>query len=69
MPIDYVVYQGGLMRCCLSTIAQAMEASSTPPQDGDVLKCRYHPQDEGMIFGEGAWRWNRKQQPWDQKHD
>jgi hypothetical protein len=59
MPIEYVIHHGGLMRCCLATLDEAMEAAEVEPQEGEVLKCKHHPYDEGMIYLRGAWRWNR----------
>lgn len=55
------VRQGGLMRCCLATITETMEAQSAPPQEGDVMHCKYHSDNGGMIFREGAWEWNNRQ--------
>lgn len=54
----YVVRTGGLMRCCLATLDAAMLASQVPPKEGDILPCRYHPQDNSMIFRDGGWEWN-----------
>lgn len=57
---NYRVYQGGLMRCCLLTLQEFMATEAQqPPQEGDLLHCRYHADNGGMIFHDGAWRWNK----------
>lgn len=50
----YKVRQGGLMRCCLASLDAYMLAATTPPQDGDKIRCRSHG-GKGMIFRDGAW--------------
>lgn len=59
MPQPYKVFHGGLMRCCLATLNEAMHEAVDAPQEGEVLPCKYHPEDNSMIFRDGAWRWNR----------
>lgn len=56
--MEYKVYHGGLMRCCLATLDEFMAATEVEPKQGDVLPCKYHPEDQSMIFHNGAWRWN-----------
>jgi len=56
---NWAVRQGGLMRCCLATLDEAMEARTMPPNDGDVIHCKYHADNDGMIFRAGAWEWNQ----------
>lgn len=58
MKEKYQVFHGGLMRCCLATLDEAMVAAEVPPKDGDKLQCKYHD-GYGMIFSGGAWRWNK----------
>lgn len=56
---DFRVYQGGLMRCCLATLQDFMAATDHRPEEGDTLQCAYHEGSGGMIFRNGAWRWNK----------
>lgn len=53
---------GGLMRCCIETINEKMEAATTAPSEGDTLSCKYHDDNGGMIFRDGAWEWNRPEE-------
>jgi hypothetical protein len=57
----YHVRTGGLLRCCLATLDEHMQRriDDVPPQEGDTLKCRYHDDNGGMVFRDGAWEWNR----------
>jgi hypothetical protein len=51
------VRQGGLMRCCLSTICESIADT----QVGSVLSCKYEsdPNNEQMIVAaDGVWEWN-----------
>jgi len=50
------VRHGGLMRCCLATIDEAMLAATEAPKEGDRMKCKYHD-GQGMVFHDGAWEW------------
>jgi len=52
----YHVRHGGLMRCCLASLDEAMVAAEHPPKEGDLLQCKYHD-GEGMRFRDGAWEW------------
>lgn len=52
------VRTGGLMRCCLASLHEAMEAATEPPKEGDRLPCKYHDEpDDVMVFRDGAWEW------------
>lgn len=53
---DRRVRQGGLMRCCLSTISDSTE----PSRVGDVLDCKYEkPGNANMrVAADGVWEWN-----------
>lgn len=60
----YQVRQGGLMRCCLLTLARYHETTaakfsvaSTP--EGDVLPCASC--NNSMVFTQGGWEWNKAQ--------
>lgn len=55
----YLVEHGGLMRCCLATLQEHMANAKASPKEGEVLPCKYHPQDNSMIFRNGVWIWNR----------
>jgi hypothetical protein len=51
------VRQGGLMRCCLGTLAECQE----PSEIGTVLSCKYesNPDNQQMIVAaDGVWEWN-----------
>lgn len=50
----YSVRHGGLMRCCLLALDDAMVMADEPPKEGDRLKCRYCP--TWMQFEGGSWR-------------
>lgn len=51
----YKVRQGGLMRCCLLSLDDAMVAAKAPPREGDALKCKYCG--SPVVFRNGAWEW------------
>lgn len=63
----YKVRQGGLMRCCLHSIQEAMSRATEPPNEGDTLTCAYggasHAEDGKMRFRDGAWEWNQPAGP------
>jgi hypothetical protein len=60
MAVPYRVRPGGLMRCCIETLTEAMKNATTEPKDGDTMLCAYcKPENGGMIFRDGAWEWNR----------
>ena len=52
------VDMGGLMRCCLATIAESEE----PTEVGSILSCKYErdADNQNMIVNQaGVWEWNR----------
>lgn len=54
------VFIGGLMRCCTSSIGEAVEAApETPCEDGQTIQCRYAPDDPNhrAVMQDGNWRW------------
>lgn len=53
----YLVRHGGLMRCCIATLDEAMVAAEKPPEEGDKLTCKYCHEEYGMVFRDGAWEW------------
>lgn len=57
MTKSYKVRHGGLMRCCLHSLEDAMVKAEKPPQEGDTLKCAYCSDEWGMVFRDGAWQW------------
>lgn len=57
MKDSYRVRHGGLLRCCLQSLDDAMVATETPPKDGDTVKCQYCSDEYGMVFRDGAWQW------------
>jgi hypothetical protein len=58
MKEKYLVRHGGLMRCCLLSLDDAMVAAELPPKEGDIIHCAYHDDNGGMIFRNGGWEWN-----------
>lgn len=48
---------GGLMRCCILTVAEATH----PTRVGDVLDCVYEPEGNAnlVVAADGVWEWNR----------
>ncbi len=54
---SYKVHHGGLMRCCLQSLDEAMVEATAPPKQGDTVRCKYCRDTYGMIFHDGAWRW------------
>ena len=58
---DVLVAQGGLMRCCLATLADFVAAHATEPAlEGFVLDCAYEaPGNTKMILEGKVFRWNR----------
>ncbi len=57
MTETYRVKHGGLMRCCLLSLDDAMVAAEKPPVEGDTLCCTYCKDEFGMVFTDGAWQW------------
>ncbi len=63
--MQYQVRPGGLMRCCEASIDEEMQRridDEEGPKQGTTLKCRYCD-NGGMIFRDGAWEWNRPEDP------
>ncbi|MDP3794197.1 MAG: hypothetical protein Q8R07_05640 [Candidatus Uhrbacteria bacterium] len=48
--------QGGVMRCCVQTLDNALFYHE---KEGDVLPCRYCS--SSLIVRDGAWEWNSPQ--------
>lgn len=57
MNTPYRLKHGGLMRCCLQTLDDAMVAATEPPKEGDTLRCRGCSDEYGIVFRDGAWQW------------
>jgi len=58
----YRVRQGGLMRCCLLTLARwhgeaNREGDMLPSEEGDIMTCDFCS--SSMIFIDEAWEWNK----------
>lgn len=64
---DYIKYQyrqGGLMRCCLVTLAKKHEAylgGDVDYTEGETLPCQWCS--SSMTFVEGAWEWDKSRAP------
>ncbi len=55
----YKVRYGGLLRCCLVSLDDAMVEAKEPPKEGDTHHCKYCK--NKMIFRDGAWEWAQEQ--------
>lgn len=56
------VNHGGLMRCCLQSLDNAMvkhDAQMTEPAEGDIVRCEWCSDEFGMVLKNGSWRWAR----------
>jgi len=55
----YRVKHGGLMRCCLASLDDAMLANGCTYAEGDTLGCKYHadPDLKVMVVRYGSWEW------------
>lgn len=53
---ERMVRQGGLMRCCLGTLAESTEPSAI----GTVLDCKYEAAGNAqmIVAPDGVWEWN-----------
>ena len=58
---DTRVNQGGLMRCCLASLADFVEAhAAEPAAEGMTLDCAYEkPGNANLVLEGRVWRWNR----------
>jgi hypothetical protein len=63
MNTAYRVHTGGLYRCCLATLDDAMNTTykMVAPKEGDIVTCP-HCKDR-MIFTNGAWGWFPSPEP------
>lgn len=53
---NYRVRQGGLMRCCLTSLDNYMLCCIAPPKEGDKIQCASCKIGR-IIFKAGAWEW------------
>lgn len=53
-----MVRTGGLMRCCLATLADSEELTEA----GDTMDCKYEPAgNKNMIVApDGVWEWSKR---------
>lgn len=52
---------GGLMRCCIGSLSNQLDAMTERPADGTVLDCEYETPGNGNLILDGnTWRWNRE---------
>ena len=59
MQEPYKVRPGGLMRCCLASLDDAMLKAKEPPKEGDRHACVYCKSSlGGTRFRDGAWEWD-----------
>lgn len=49
------IHQGGLMRCCLLTLAESKEQVTTV---GEIIVCKFDNKTEMIVGEDEAWRWN-----------
>lgn len=55
------IHVGGLMPCCLKTIAELyLEGPAQVAIEGQQLSCKENPEmkNHRMIFHDGAWEWD-----------
>lgn len=56
----YRVHHGGLFRCCLLSLDNAMlkhHVQMTEPKGGDVVRCEWCSDQWGMVLRDDTWRW------------
>ena len=54
------VNQGGLMRCCLSTISQYVEDHLEDDAENLTLDCKHEkPGNQQIKLVDGLWSWNK----------
>jgi len=51
----YHVEYGGLMRCCLVSLDDAMIAAEVPPRENDTHACKFCG--NRIVYRDGAWKW------------
>lgn len=56
MKETYRVRHGGLLRCCLQSLDDAMVEAAEPPKEGDTVRCKWCKDEYGMVFKDGAWQ-------------
>ncbi len=52
-PVGRQVRQGGLMRCCIQSVAERGDAVD---HEGEVMHCTYCK--AAIVFRSGAWEWS-----------
>ena len=55
---------GGLLRCCIQSLDEQLEATETQPPIGTVLICVYCHKPTLVRAPDGVWEWNRGEQTW-----
>jgi hypothetical protein len=57
--VPYGIAQGGLFRCCLSSLGDFMSTQNEPPANGTIHKCKFDCITV-MIYEDGVWRWDKE---------
>ncbi len=50
-----LIYPGGLMRCCMTTLGRVRHDKTDTPQDGDEIACDYC--ESSMVWRGDGWHW------------
>ena len=66
MPRSKTIRHGGIMRCCVQTIAE----DKGPDVEGRTLACKYESSVEPtVIYRDGAWEWIGLEQTPEESND
>ncbi len=53
-----LIYPGGLMRCCMTTLGRVRHDKTDTPQDGDEIACDHC--ESSMVWRGDGWHWSGK---------
>ncbi len=56
------IFQGGLMRCCLKTLAEHIDSGGSE-EEGTIVKCKYCGVTGGAVVRNGRWEWKDLAKP------
>ena len=54
--------QGGLLRCCMASLAEHLASCDEEPPIGTVLDCKFDQPGNGELIRaeDGVWEWNKR---------
>lgn len=61
--VEMKVRQGGLLRCCLQTLAEHLDEITEVPPVGTILDCKFEMDKNNgnlILASDGVWEWNKK---------